>query len=169
MSKEHSLRNRYYEIGIDGKSGRTIRLVNRLTGDDYLKSHDSGEMYKLYCLDLETGERVEVVPEGAASAKEEAAGDRSLLTLCFEGGRLAGAGGKSVKINASVRIETSDDDPESLWAIEISNQDERYEVVEALFPYFRGFYLGKTWEDDVIIYPHHAGERTLAPDRKSVV
>lgn len=166
MSKEHSLRNRYYEIGIDGKSGRTIRLVNRLTGDDYLKSHDSGEMYKLYCLDLETGERVEVVPEGAASAKEEAAGDRSLLTLCFEGGRLAGAGGKSVKINASVRIETSDDDPESLWAIEISNQDERYEVVEALFPYFRGFYLGKTWEDDVIIYPHHAGERTLAPVRE---
>jgi len=65
-------------------------------------------MYKLYCLDRETGERVEVVPERVASVTEDAAGDRSSLTLCFEGGYLMAPVANQSKINASVSIEMVD-------------------------------------------------------------
>ncbi|HOL50647.1 MAG TPA: DUF6259 domain-containing protein [Bacillota bacterium] len=167
MTKEYSLGNRHFELYIDGERGCTSRLVNRFTGDDYLKSCTAaGPMYKLYCIDKETGEKVEVLPESVVNIEEGVAGDRSSLAISFDSGRIAGTAEAPANIGATVNIDAADDDPESLWTIEIRNEDERYKVVEVLFPYFRGFYLGETWEDDVIIYPHHAGERTLAPVRE---
>ena len=42
---------------------------------------------------------------------------------------------------------------------EISNNSD-LDVVEVLMPRLGGIVLGGSFEDDAIIYPHHAGERT---------
>lgn len=71
MTEEYSLGNRHFELYIDGERGCTSRLVNRFTGDDYLKSCTAaGPMYKLYCIDKETGEKVEVLPESAVNIEQ---------------------------------------------------------------------------------------------------
>jgi hypothetical protein len=158
---EHSLDNRYFQISVDGGDGRLTRLANRVTGDDYLKHPSGGALYKLYCLNAETGVKVEVVPSGEARIQKTESGGKSCLGIHFDGG--LADGNEHVHIEASVTIESDDDDPESLWSIRVRNRDSRYRVVEVLFPCVRGVYLGESWRDDVMIYPHHAGEKTLAP------
>lgn len=45
----------------------------------------------------------------------------------------------------------------------IENNDPVLEITEILLPHISGVQLGSDFRDDSIIYPHHAGERTLNP------
>jgi hypothetical protein len=165
-----SIGNKYLEICVDSEDGRLTSLKNRITGDDYLKLDLRSPLYKLSCISLSSGEKVEVVPDRVISV-EEITGDKDIsgestrsLVVKFKSA-LAGEA-EPVRIHASVRMEVREDDAETLWFLELSNSDERYLIVEILFPCFRGVYLGESWQDDIMIYPHHAGEKTLAPVRE---
>lgn len=162
MRAEYSVANTYLELSADGETGHLVRIANRLTGDDYLKVELNTPLYKLFCIDRATGSRVEIIPSAPAEVHTETFPDNgSNLSLSFAGG--ATVSGESADIAATVTVNVSGDDPESRWAIKVSNNDSRYKVTEVLFPYVQGFYLGDSWSDDSIIYPHHAGERTIAP------
>ncbi len=144
--------------------------MNRVTGDDYIKADVPTPLFKLGC--LVGKERIELVAASAprvamleavealgAQAADAAAGCGKVLQLDFAGPELRG-------IRATVSVKVTPGDAESLWSISLVNDSTDLTVVDVLFPYVRGFYLGESWEDDVFLYPHHAGERTVAPVRE---
>lgn len=62
---------------------------------------------------------------------------------------------KSKRMNISVRmiVSLAEDEYESLWTIEVVNNEEDHVVEEVKFPFLSGVYLGDTWEDDTLIFP----------------
>jgi hypothetical protein len=167
-----SIGNKHLEICVDSENGRLTSLKNRITGDDYLKLDLEYPLYKLSCISLSSGEKVEVVPDRVISV-EEIIGDKDTIgestrSLIIEFESALANETEPVRIHALVRMEIREDDAETLWFLELSNNDERYLIVEILFPCLRGVYLGESWQDDIMIYPHHAGEKTLAPVREYV-
>ena len=82
----------------------------------------------------------------------DAAADENCLTLDYDS-----FGGYPVSMRVFCRCE---DDRITLSA-DIRN-DSEIDVVEILMPHIGGIYLGGE-EDDYVIYPHHAGEKTRNP------
>lgn len=162
--------NKYLAISIDSETGCLASLKNKITKDDYLKVDPEYPLYKLFCLSLPSREKVEIVPTKVISV-EEITGDENPAGQCgrslvvkFLSAPVNGI--EPVRIHVSVRIEVKENDAVTLWFLEVQNDDRRYQIVEVLFPCFRGVYLGASWQDDIMIYPHHAGEKTLAPIRE---
>ena len=77
-----------------------------------------------------------------------------------------GADGSSLRVEARVEVELTADSGESVWTLTLTNRDPGHDIVEVLFPYVRGLGLGERWDDDTLIYPHHAGEKTDNPVRQ---
>jgi len=50
----------------------------------------------------------------------------------------------------------------SSWTVRIDNNTADLTVIEVLFPLVRGIQLGNDHADNVLVFPHHAGE-----DRRS--
>jgi len=163
IKMKHQIGNRYLEMVFDDKKGQLISLVNKATGDNYLKKFLDYPVYKLYCLSLQDNIKREVIPAGVKQAIVIKKEDGQLLTIEFQGGL---AEEEAVNIDVKAQIKVQNNNQETFWSIEVQNNTEDYRVVEILFPCLKGIYLGKEWQDDVIIYPHHAGEKTLAPIKK---
>ncbi|MGE5577882.1 MAG: DUF6259 domain-containing protein, partial [Syntrophothermus sp.] len=72
-------------------------------------------------------------------------------------------GEREVDITAEYSIELRGDDPETFWRLRLANHTRNLRIVEVVFPYLQGIWLGQSHRDDVIVYPHHAGERTVNP------
>ncbi|NMB98360.1 MAG: hypothetical protein GYA02_17420, partial [Clostridiaceae bacterium] len=58
-----------------------------------------------------------------------------------------------INISAGINVTLSPDDYESIWTIEIINNEADHVVEEVWFPFLSGIYLGDTWEDDVLVFP----------------
>ncbi|MEA4884797.1 MAG: DUF6259 domain-containing protein [Clostridia bacterium] len=56
-----------------------------------------------------------------------------------------------------------DDSCESTWRVTLDNASPDMTVVEVVFPVLRGLGVGESSADDVLIFPHHAGERIQSP------
>jgi len=51
----------------------------------------------------------------------------------------------------------------SSWTVRIDNNTADLTVIEVLFPLVRGIQLGNDHADNVLVFPHHAGERIVDP------
>lgn len=121
-------------------------LVNLATGDDHIKTTPRDPLVTLFALDGK--QKVELRPgppkveekPGCLVIRYERFGDRAIalaLTCRAEGDRLT----------FDAQVENHSESP----------------VVELLLPHLGGIYLGQSHADDAIVYPHHAGERTVNP------
>jgi len=72
---------------------------------------------------------------------------------------------ESSRVNISVKINVTLDvnDYESLWTIEIINNETGYIIEDVCFPFISGVYLGDTWEDDTLIFPSWSAIKVLNP------
>ncbi|MBE3575756.1 MAG: hypothetical protein IMW99_09975 [Firmicutes bacterium] len=68
-----------------------------------------------------------------------------------------------VEVNWSVRAGGPG---EFLWRIRLHNHTTSLRLVEVVFPLLKGLSLGPDYRDDVLVYPHHAGELTVNPVRE---
>ena len=135
------LKTEAFSAVFDLQQANFTHLVNHATGDDYVKARPKGPLVELYA--VRNGEKMRLLPE----ALWELTGGQSV-----EIGRFGG-----LPISMTLRFEARGD--RLTVQGEISNNSD-LDVVEVLMPRLGGIVLGGSFEDDAIIYPHHAGERT---------
>lgn len=157
---EYLIGNRYLGLKFDSDTGSFTEIINKITGDNYLKKEVQTNLYKLYCLSLTDQQKYELLPGKVKDVVTVTKNDRYTLSIRYENVLLESG---SLEIEVQVDIDVYPDEKETLWSIKIDNQEKNYHIIEVLFPVLRGIYLGENWQDDVIIYPHHAGEKTVAP------
>ena len=179
---QHTLGNDRFEIMIDDEACRIARLRNAITGDDYIKTGLNYSICRLVCIDEASGARLEVTPlcahvcSHAQAPCAQASADRldtaerteieyeACEVVCdCANGRSASLLGARFDIRVSVRAQARPGNAESVWSVTVANNQPGVRVIQVLFPNLHGVYLGDSWRDDVMIYPHHAGERTQAP------
>ncbi len=123
-----------------------VSLVNLRDGDEYLKRPPRSPIVELYA--LRGTDKVRLLPEDV-----RVSGTAEALTV--EIGRFGdqpiaarlncAAAGDRLTISATVENHGT------------------WDVVEVLLPYIGGMYLGADYRDDILVYPHHAGEKTQNP------
>ncbi len=135
-----------FRAEFDPQANNFTSLVNLATGDDYIKAPPRDPLVTLFALDgrqkteLRPGPvREEAVPGGLALHYEQ-------------------FGGRPVR----VKVECLAQGDRLTIRAKIQNESES-PIVETLMPHLGGICLGATHTDDAIIYPHHAGERTVNP------
>jgi hypothetical protein len=167
---KHTIENRHISIVFDDESAVITSLYNRVTGDETIKYGGARQpLFKLYTMEREAaaGVRSERLPGSVLRAEAVVEPDTGLRRLSIElDGGVCGADGVTVLVDARVTIELEAEACESVWKLELGNRDPRHNIVEVMFPYVRGLALGESWEDDTLVYPHHAGEKTDNPVRQ---
>lgn len=127
-----------------------ISIKNLVTNDEYIKNNPKSPIILLYAIN--DNEKIELIPEKAKVIENE-----EYQTIIIE--RFS-----SFKVKAKINLSARED--KLIISSEIENLEESLEIVEVLMPNISGIYLGETFADDVIIYPHHAGEKTINPVKK---
>lgn len=121
-------------------------LTNLVTGDNYIKQTPGHSLMELY--GLVGNEKQRLLPGIPSVTAQE-----HVLHLAYNS-----FGGFPITANLICTAEAD------RLTIHISIQNHsNIDVVEILAPHVGGIYLGDNYEDDAIIYPHHAGERTVNP------
>lgn len=144
-----TLQNDKISVSFDTSSCSIVSIKNKVSGDDYIKTKDTTQIFSLACLD-ENREKTNLYPISATVIEN---GNEQSLDISFDVDN-------NIYVKASLQIE--DDSDKIEWNIGVENKGE-LDIVEVLYPRIRGMYLGDTYKDDTIIYPHHAGEKTLNP------
>jgi hypothetical protein len=157
---EYIVENHYMSIAFDTETGVFTSLKNKITGDEYIKKRILSPIFKLFCIAEGAGAKDEFVPVRIKEITVINETARHRIIIDFEGAKCAD---KIADINAQVTVELCDKSCESLWSIKLRHNDPHYHIIEVLFPYLKGIYLGNDWTDDIMIYPHHAGEKTINP------
>jgi len=159
---EYSVGNKFLYITFDDEKSNIISLKNTLTWDNYLKKPFYNSLFKIFCLSQKINLKEEFLPGDIEEIKIMEDTGSQKLVISFKN-ILSKSKKDHVDIKVKITIEILKDDWETLWYIHIDNRSSKYKVVEILFPYIKGIYLGDNWEDDYIIFPHHAGEKTKNP------
>lgn len=162
---DYIVENPYMSIVFDAEIGEFVSLKNKITGDEHIKKRLLTPVFKLFCIVDGAGAKDEFVPNKVKNVAVINETSRHSIIIDFEGARCAD---NIIDINAQVTVELHDGDCESFWSMKLCHNDPRYHIVEVLFPYLKGIYLGNDWADDIIIYPHHAGEKTVNPIERYV-
>ena len=132
-------------LRFDPEAGNFTELRNRITDENYIRQTPRDPLVELY--GLVDGKRKKLPGHLA-----DAAADANCLTLDYDS-----FGGYPVSMRVFCRCQ----DDRITISGEIRNHSE-IDVVEILMPHIGGIYLGGG-EDDYVIYPHHAGEKTRNP------
>ena len=139
----------YYDMEIHNLTS----LKNCITQDDYIKKVPKVPIISLTVLAKGSADSVELIP-GTQGVVES--GDATRARISYEN-----FGGYDILV--TIVMEARGDS--LVFSAEISNRQAGIDIVEVLFPHISGIFLGDAYDDDTIIYPHHAGERTLNPVR----
>ena len=144
-----NLIGRTFSACYDVKLHTITSMVNTITHDEYIKTLPEAPLISLYAISLGDNTRIELLPTlsviSGTSEKQE------VLLPSF--------GGRDIEVTVSL---VARDDSLYIEA-SVENRDTSLSIVEILCPHIQGVSLGETHEDDIIIYPHHAGERTVNP------
>jgi len=157
------LENELFRLAFDEARLGIVSLCNKVSGDEHIKKGVTTPLCLLACLHEGEGVRRQFVPHGLRRAQVRPAAGGQALDLAFED---VSDGEHTLPIAILATIELQAGQAEAEWRIEVHNRAAGWQVVEVLYPYLRGLYLGHDWQDDILIYPHHAGEKTVAPIRE---
>src|SRR5690554_63838 len=154
---------------LDASSGFLRGITNKQNGDGLLKAlpDDDGGLFLLAVRD-EKGKKIILEPP---AFPVQAAVETEIKEI---------PGGKEARINyralqaadtdrlyydlqVTVTLDVYHRNEEAVFRITVINKSHNLTVVEVLFPRIRGVVLGSSWEDDILVYPHHAGEKITNP------
>lgn len=147
------LSNEFITAIFDENIGNLCSLVNKKSGDEYIRQIPVSPIFSLTALD-KTGEKQTCFPEGKAEADllENKAKIRYSGLSC---------GGRTAAFDCTLTLSLCRD--ELIIDLSMINRDPKLQVTEIFCPHISGVMLGDTHKDNVILYPHHAGERTVNP------
>lgn len=145
-------------IVFDDAAG-TVVSMRRLDGDhEYVRHEVSHSLFRLTTLREGEKGKKEWPPGRILSTVVRDEPDGKTMTIEAEG-----CGGGGIPVDVKMTVELPADGEEIVWKMDVHNRSEDHRVVEVLFPLVKGIALGDRHEDDVIVYPHHAGEKTVNP------
>jgi hypothetical protein len=160
MQADFGIANNLFGISFSYKDGRITGLLNKKTGDDYIKKKEVGSATPFAFFYLDHHCRKRRLAPGELS-RSELTEDGRCITLSFQS--LLNEEGREYPVQVEMTVSSFIDNPESIWSLSIVNHAENMEIVEVLFPCISGVWIGATHQDDYLVYPHHAGEKTLNP------
>ncbi|GGD77277.1 DUF6259 domain-containing protein [Paenibacillus nasutitermitis] len=153
------IRNRYVELVFDDEQGTVTSMRNLTTEDEYIKHDVPYTLFMMNALEgLEYGNKIAICPGLPSAVRVNK--EHGMQSLVIEYHNSADG---AVQFHAEVRIELAEDSREFVWCMTLDHNDPQHRIVEVLFPCIKGISLGESREDDVLIYPHHGGEKTLNP------
>lgn len=164
--------NQFLSMTFDGLSGELLELVNMKNSDNLLKNWNPlRNMPFSIKLKTKNGSNVLVQPPNRKnvmkhntlmpkiSIQETNNGIKRILidynSFWIEDHL------SYISVIYSVTIKP--DSCETIWNIEVKNNETNYLIEEVIFPILSGIYLGKSWEDDVLVFPFNAGEKINNP------
>lgn len=122
-------------------------IKNSITGDEYIKKDINQSIIELYGISGKN--KFKLVPE-----EVEVSGNEKKLEI-----KIKKFSNKNILCN--LYIEAVED--RIVINADIENLDDSIDITEVLMPHISGIFLGESYKDDIIIYPHHAGEKTINP------
>ncbi|NSW89187.1 MAG: hypothetical protein HPY74_00655 [Firmicutes bacterium] len=163
----HTLGNNFLNLTFDSCINNLVEIRNKITNDNYIKTVPGYPIFSLSCIRKQEGVKEVFVPSAAGVVNMSQDVGTNRAEIYYEGlssieNSAENSVENSVDIVVKILIELKDDCA-TQWSIELENRDTKYDIVEVLFPRITGIYLGESWKDDVVIYPHHAGEKTKNP------
>lgn len=154
-----TISNDFFSMTFDSDISNMVEIRNKITGDNYVKATPEHPIFSFSCIRKHDGVKEEFAPSATDITNISHDMGESTLEICYEG---LSHEGKSIDADVRILIKVKGDCT-TQWSIELTNRDSDYDIVGVLFPRITGIYLGESWKDDVIIYPHHAGEKTKNP------
>ena len=139
----------FFAAEFDSRVNNFVSLKNLVSGDEYIKYAPHDPILSLTA--LADGQKKVLLP--GTPEMRSAPGE---LTLQYPA-----CGGCAVSVTLHCRACAD----QLLFSAQIENRSEM-PVIEILLPHLGGIALGKTHASDVLIFPHHAGERTVNPVRR---
>lgn len=154
-----SIENKYLRLSVDSKTGGISELIHKGSDDNLIKLPSGRPPLTIISL-TQKGERIPLTPRSPTEITRDVLRKATRLTCRHES--ISDASGTSHPLTVVWTVTLADCE-ELVWELEITNQSSELTVAEVLFPYIQGVYLGETHTDDIIVYPHHAGELTINP------
>jgi len=157
-------------------TGELLELVNKRTGENLIKNcwNDRFMPFQIEVSHISgVGAGVILGPGKGSQAKfivQEVSDQGKELKVHFDhltgkdiSSRNAPEAESRYRIAVTYSIKIFHNSPETLWNIEISNNEDAVKVNNVMFPCIFGVYLGESWADDELVYPYIAGERIVNP------
>lgn len=157
----HTIENELIRLSVDDQSCSLISWVDKSRGEELVKIPTADALCRLGCLPHGAVDKTEYRPGPARVVKDSSPSQAERLTLFCS----LAVDEASGPIQLTIRAELPAGQTEVSWSLEIENQSQALDVVEILFPCLGGISLGSDWQDNVLVYPHHAGDRIDAPIR----
>ncbi|MBO4884284.1 MAG: hypothetical protein J5602_03125 [Clostridia bacterium] len=185
--------NGIVSIAVDALNGEILEFTRESTWDNAAKNHvrstrslldgllhtSDGDRRLYVPRYLEIREDGRLTPDIAVEQRDKSA--RVTITypmlVTFPKVEMDGAGkpvnkhdyrlpplGEPVDISATVTIELPENECRTLWRLAVENRTDG-EIDQICFPSMDGLWLGESWEDDMLVIPHHAGLRTVNPTK----
>lgn len=155
--------NSKLEIGIDKTNGKILSLRNLTTDTEYIQIKNFSTNFRIICpLPIPNVRDHEICGEQqiAESIEKENKEDGSVIIKVSYGKLNSKYGVFKIKVVYTIQVKPQSD--ETIWKIEIDNQD-KYTIREVWFPKIGGIYkIG----EDLVILPNQAGDIIRDPIHK---
>lgn len=166
--------NGMVSLALDARNGELLELVNEQTGDNVIKSNCHPSAWSPFMLEIpgENGAMRHLVPPRYLQILE----DETLAPTIHIDQRPDSAsvrieypavveGDERRAVRVTVEILLPAGDCRTQWKIHLENGLDE-ELQRVLFPCLNGLFLGDSWANDEIVYPHFAGLRVKNPVKR---
>lgn len=161
--------NGVVSIAVDASSGELLEFVRENTADNVLKNHVRHTWSLLDGLLLTEQGNIRfhpprytdilsdpsLTPEILVNQREQEASIQMHFPFLV-------ADGARIDLSAHMTVRLLPEDCRTYWTLTLNNQTG-FELDDVAFPSVDGIWLGETWQDDVLVYPHFAGCRIDNP------
>ncbi len=161
--------NGIISIAVDALNGEILELVREKTGDNVRKNHVQKARAMLDgVLFSPDGQKRFTVPRYMEIRKDpsltpaiEIRQEEGEAEIRIEYPALVSSG-ERVEISANVRIRLPKGDCRSFWSLCLDNRTG-LEADDIAFPALDGLWIGESYRENVLVYPHFAGCRIVNP------
>lgn len=164
--------NGVISLALDAESGEVLEFVREKTGDNILKNHiqEAGPILD-GMLSMPGGDVRFTLPRHKEFRKD--ASLKPVITLRQGDGEAEAelyyprvmVKEEPAALSARVYICLEKDSCRSVWQLKLCNETG-YEACDIAFPALDGIWLGESYADNVLVYPHFAGCRMDNPTRQ---
>lgn len=161
MHKRVAIGNNQLEIAVSATTGKLVSLLNKQTGDDYLKIRGIKNAIPFQLIGCRSDKKmIKLIPKGEPRIVEGGAPKRKEITVSYD--RLSNDK-RDYRLTVSYTVALDSDSEESIWTLRLANRERGFTVNEVLFPCLYGVMLGPGHEDNMLLYPYNAGQRIVNP------
>lgn len=143
------LKGKSFVADFNNELNNIVSLKNIITGDDYIKTKPIVPFFSMVGLKKIENNKVDLLP-----GVPDIHGDEKGLVIQYQDF-------SGYDIQVELGLVAYED--KIVVTGKVRNNERNIDVIEILCPHISGIFLGEDYKDDYIIFPHHAGERTLNP------